>query len=57
MIRYINRKGQGYTETVDEFPFNTREERKEARRCLSEYILSDNSASYWLSQRACKDWN
>lgn len=49
---YIQRKGQGYLETVDEFTT-----RKEARKMLSEYRLSDPSANYYLSSRACRDWN
>lgn len=48
---YIQRKGQGYLETVDQF-----ETRKEARAMLTEYRLSDNSAFYYLSSRACKQW-
>lgn len=49
---YIQRKGDGYLETVDAF-----ETRKEARAMLSEYQLSDYSAVYYLSSRACKAWN
>lgn len=26
-VRYINRRGDGYRETVDEFPYSTREDR------------------------------
>lgn len=48
---YIQRKGAGYLETVDQF-----ETRKEARAMLSEYQLSDYSAIYYLSSRACKEW-
>ncbi len=48
---YIQRRGDGYLETVDEFTT-----RKEARAMLSEYRLSDMSAHYYLSQRACKNW-
>jgi hypothetical protein len=48
---YIQRKGQGYLETVDEF-----ETRKEAREMLKEYRLSDSSAHFYLSSRACKAW-
>tara|TARA_B100001179_G_scaffold208877_1_gene174394 strand:- start:614 stop:793 length:180 start_codon:yes stop_codon:yes gene_type:complete len=55
--RYIQRKDAQGVETVDEFAFNNREERKEAKRCLNEYRIADTSASYYLSQRACKDWN
>lgn len=48
---YIQRKGNGYLETVDEF-----ETRKEARAMLAEYRMSDPSAEYYLSSRACKNW-
>lgn len=48
---YIQRKGQGYLETVDEFAT-----RREARQMLTEYQMSDPSASYYTSTRACKDW-
>lgn len=48
---YIQRKGDGYLETVDQF-----ETRKEARAMLSEYCLSDPSAFYYLSSRACREW-
>lgn len=50
---YIQRKGDGYLETVDEF-----EDRdyKEARRVLDEYRLSDPYGHYYRSSRACKEW-
>jgi hypothetical protein len=48
---YIQRKGDGYLETVDEF-----RTLKEARAMLSEYRLSDPYADYYLSSRACKAW-
>lgn len=50
-MTYIQRKGDGYLETVDEF-----ETRKEAREMLKEYRLSDPSAEYYISSRACKEW-
>lgn len=49
---FINRKGDGYTETVDEFTT-----RKEARAMLAEYRMSDPSAEHYLSSRACKGWD
>lgn len=49
---YVNRRGQGYTETVDEFTT-----RKEARAMLSEYRMVDPSAHHYLSSRPCKGWN
>ena len=58
--RYIQRQDRTSLrrlETVDEFPFNTGEERREARRCLGEYRLSDPSGNYYLSRRACKEWS
>ena len=48
---YIQRLGQGYRETVDEFTT-----RKEALNVLREYRLSDPGAVYYLSIRACKGW-
>jgi len=49
---YIQRKDSYGLETVDEL-----ETRKEAREMLKEYQLSDKSASYYLSSRACKAWS
>lgn len=48
---YIQRRGQGQLETVDEF-----ETRKEAVKMLREYQMSDPSAYYYMSKRACKAW-
>ena len=49
---YIQRKdNNGDLETVDEF-----ETRKEAREMVKEYRISDHSASFYMSSRACKDW-
>jgi hypothetical protein len=50
-MRYIQRKGDGYLETVDEFSTA-----KEARAMLKEYRLSDPSANYYISQRCCASW-
>lgn len=50
-MTYIQRKGDGHLETVDEF-----ETRKEARAMLAEYRMADPSAHYYLSRRPCKDW-
>lgn len=52
MIKYINRYGNGYRETVDQF-----ETFKEAREMVREYRMSDPSAYYYISQRPCKGWN
>ncbi len=49
---YIQRKSAGYLETVDAF-----DTMKDARAMLKEYRLSDSSAEYYLSRRACKAWN
>ena len=49
---YIQRKGNGYFETVDQFST-----RKEARAMLAEYRMSDPTAHFYLSSRACKGWN
>ena len=48
---YIQRKGQGYLETVDEF-----KSLKESKKMLKEYELSDTSAHYYLSVKPCKNW-
>ena len=48
---YIQRKDGKQLETVDQF-----ETRKEARAMLAEYRLGDSSAHYYLSQKACKEW-
>jgi hypothetical protein len=50
-MKYIQRKDSYSLETVDEF-----ETKKEAREMLKEYRMSDRSAEYYISQRACKDW-
>jgi len=51
MKYYIQRRDGKQLETVDEF-----ENRKEARAMLTEYRISDNSARYYISIRACKYW-
>jgi hypothetical protein len=48
---YVQRRGNGYLETVDEF-----ETRKEARAMLAEYQMSDPAGTYYLSRRPCRDW-
>lgn len=48
---YIQRKDSSGLETVDEF-----ESRKEARAMLKEYQMSDRSADFYISTRACKAW-
>lgn len=48
---YIQRRDRYGLETVDEFPT-----RREARTMLREYQMSDSSAHFYLSTRACKGW-
>ena len=48
---YIQRRGDGHLETVDEFDTH-----KEAFTMMREYQTSDPPAHYYLSQRACRDW-
>lgn len=48
---YIQRKDGRDLETVDEF-----ETYREARAMVKEYCISDPSASYYMSSRACKGW-
>lgn len=50
-MKYIQRKGGGYLETVDEF-----ETRKEALAMLKEYRTADPTAHHYISTRACKAW-
>lgn len=50
-MRYIQRRGDGYLETVDEFTTY-----REARDMLKEYRMSDPSAHYYISQRCCANW-
>jgi len=52
MKYYIQRKDQWQLETVDEF-----DSRAEALAMVREYRLSDPSARYYISTRACKDWS
>lgn len=51
---YIQRKDQQtrQLETVDQF-----DNRKEALEMRKEYTLSDSFGVYYISQRACKNWN
>lgn len=51
-MKYIQRKDGKILDTVDEF-----ETYKEAKAMLKEYRLSDWSAEYYISSRACKDWS
>lgn len=48
---YIQRKDGRTLETVDEFPTETL-----AYNMLREYRISDSSAVYYVSRRACRDW-
>lgn len=48
---YIQRKDGKELETVDEF-----DNIKEANLAVKEYRLNDNTAHYYISQRACKHW-
>lgn len=51
-MTYIQRRGGGYLETVDQF-----DTRREALTALREYRLADPSADYYLSRRACRHWS
>jgi hypothetical protein len=51
MTYYIQRRGNGYLETVDEFATRT-----EARKMLTEYQLADPSARHYISSRCCANW-
>lgn len=49
---FIQRRYGNKRETVDEFST-----RKEAEEMLAEYRLSDQSATFYLSNRPCKEWS
>jgi hypothetical protein len=51
MTYYIQRKSGRDLETVDEFTTY-----KEARAMVAEYRMSDPSAHYYISSRACAAW-
>lgn len=60
---YVNREGQGQRETVGEYPPKAKDsqslplsQKREALKDCAEYQLADPSARYWVSSRACKDW-
>lgn len=57
MKKFINRTGGGYRETVEEMDVKTAADKKELKRILSEYSLSDKAGVYYVSGRACKNWN
>ena len=50
-MTYIQRRGNGYLETVSEH-----KTRKEAAEALREYAFADRFAEYYLSSRPCKEW-
>lgn len=50
-MQYIQRKDRNHLETVDEFATF-----REARKMLTEYQISDPSASYYISSRCCRAW-
>lgn len=53
-VRYINYKSNGVTETVEEFPYNTKADRLYFRTMLKEYNMAMGNC--YGSQRACKGW-
>ena len=50
-MNYIQRKDRFGLETVDQF-----EKYSEAVKMLKEYRMSDKSARFYISSRACKGW-
>ncbi len=57
ITKYINMKNSfTNVENVDEFPYNTKEERQEFKRCLNEYRISDRMAEFYSSSRSTKEW-
>lgn len=57
MTRFIQRRDENGVETVDEFKSDTKKDRKYICEMLAEYQRSDRFANYYISQRACKEWN
>jgi hypothetical protein len=51
MTYYIQRRGNGYLETVDEFRY-----RYLAEKALPEYQMADPTARYYVSSRHCANW-
>ena len=51
MMKYINMKHNGKTETVDEF-----ETYAEAKKMRDEYNISDVMHLYYISTRSTKEW-
>lgn len=54
--RYINIETPHNIDTVAQFPYNTKEERKYFAKILKEYQLSDKYNTYYSSQRCTNDW-
>lgn len=52
MPLYIQRKSNGKLETIDEV-----EDAKEAYRLAREYNLADQTATHYVSKKACKSWS
>lgn len=50
-MKYIQRKDRFGLETVDQF-----QKYSEAVKMLREYKISDRTAEYYISSRACKEW-
>jgi hypothetical protein len=59
MKKYINIKTQSGVETIDEFSYNTKEEKQEALKCFKEYKLSYKGSGIYpyLSSRCDKSWD
>ncbi len=51
-MHYIQRKDENWLETVDEFETFT-----EAKAMAKEYRISSPDATFYISSRACIDWN
>ena len=60
MIRYLNTKINGETETITFVDFNkfksVRDARKEMNRLIIEYNKAGNHGSLYWSQRKCKGY-
>jgi hypothetical protein len=53
---YINIHSRYGVETIDEFPYNNKNERKYAREMWKEYNIADRHNYYYLSQRCTNEW-
>ena len=56
MTIYVNMAQGSELETVVEFPYDTKEERKYAKEMVNVYRISDPYSYYYLSRKHTKSW-